>query len=296
MRSSCCSWVQPVASATTGWRSPCWACKQCDEHGQPACPGMLWDLAAPAYLVRDSQILDGVATNVRLRHTPEAVTILQARQAGPSAHSLCPQETFTMPLCTEAVHLGSADHFLQVNIHPAIALDHVSIVRLATFELHQLQRVSTLRRSVLATLMCRGPGAHHWMPLSCLEQLQGQHGNCAGLSYDKGYLLICMGCADLTAPPSRLNQNPEVSFVGQALPLSCQLLLPWLLHLRSSPWLINPQKRMQLKLLRGVRARPWLLLRRDLRLSPCWPSASGLLRSGLARLRAWRSCETVASP
>ena len=36
----------------------------------------------------------------------------------------------------------------------------------------------------------------------------------------QGYLLICMGCADLTP----LNHEPQVSFVGQALPLSCQLL------------------------------------------------------------------------
>ena len=58
---------------------------------------MLWGLAAPAYLVRNPQILDGVAADVGLWHAPKAVTILQARQAKPSAHPWCPQETFTAP-------------------------------------------------------------------------------------------------------------------------------------------------------------------------------------------------------
>ena len=43
-----------------------------------------------------------------------------------------------------------------MNIHPAITLDHVSIISLATFELDQLQGVSTLRRTVLAIINVQG--------------------------------------------------------------------------------------------------------------------------------------------
>ena len=68
--------------------------------------------------------------------------------------------------------------------------------------------------------MCRGPGAHHWMPLSCLEQLQGQHGKTLGVSYDTGLppdlhareLLIWLLLHNSIT-------YPQVAFVGQVLPV-----------------------------------------------------------------------------
>ena len=60
------------------------------------------------YLIRDSEVLDGRASDVNFRHPPEPIAVS-----------------------------GRADDLPQVDVHPVVARHQVAVVRFAVLQLHQ---------------------------------------------------------------------------------------------------------------------------------------------------------------
>jgi len=112
------------------------------------------------YLIRNSKILDSIPTNVAFRRSPKPISILhqiptqnpyvnlkKRKQIKKKYHYFCKNKNTKSWIKKKKTywHLGCADDFTEMDVHPSITIDQMPIISLSIFQFHQLlQHTSTM--------------------------------------------------------------------------------------------------------------------------------------------------------
>lgn len=108
------------------------------------------------HFVWDAQVFDGTAANVALRHTPKFVTVLPMTKCDVK-NSIYAKMSRT--------NLWCADDFAQIDVHPCVATDQMSIVCFTVLQFNQLKSIRSINRETNANVVIKNIDTYHWMAL-----------------------------------------------------------------------------------------------------------------------------------